>query len=486
MKTGVIRNGGRLDAFFSGVVLLVCGVLYLGFGVDRTFFWSLFPAILLAFGGYGLLVGQMNEDRFLRPLLMVGVMLRVALVFAFPLLSDDLYRFLWDGYLINAGYNPFVELPAYYLEPGHTVPGLTPELFARLNSPDYYTIYPPIAQGVFAAATWLAPTNWYGAAVVMKLFLFGAELGTLWLLWQLLRAQGPPVNREEQVAGGSYLPERRNILLYWLNPLVIVELTGNLHFEGVMIFFLLLAWYLLQRQRRGSAAIAFAAAVASKLLPLLLLPFLIRRLWQPVPGGGGGERRVRRWWIAGQPFVRFSIVFGASCGLFFAPLLLSPGFIAGFRSSLALYQQKFEFNASIYYLARAWGYYQVGWNQIALFGPWLARLAAVGILFLAWVDKRRDWASLANVWLWAFVLYLLLATTVHPWYLGIPIVLCVFTRWRFPLWWSFLIMLTYTSYLTVPYRELLWLVALEYGLVVAYAIREWWKCRQQNLTEADY
>ncbi|MEO0731835.1 MAG: hypothetical protein AAFZ52_03300 [Bacteroidota bacterium] len=447
----------------AGAILLTTGTLYLAFLVDRTNFTSLFASFCLAFAGYAALVYR-PETKQIKMLIGLGIALRLALVFAFPLLSDDLYRFIWDGHLIAAGHNPFAHLPAFYLEAGNAVPGLTQELYAKLNSPEYYTIYPPVAQGVFTLAVWINPESWYGAAVVMKLFLFTCELGSLWLLWKLLS-------------------DRTRLLFYWLNPLILVEITGNLHFEGAMIFFLLLAYYWLQRTRWVAAAMAMAAAVASKLLPLMLLPFLIQRLWVRQKSkymldtvdiassrfwstfGLEALDRVRPFWI-------FSVVFGVSCLAFFAPFLLSPDFISGFRSSLELYQQKFEFNASLYYLARAYGYYQVGWNQIATIGPLLAKIAAGGILFLALVDRRKHWASLPEGWLFAFVLYLLCATTVHPWYLAVPIVLCCFTRWRFPLVWSFLIMLTYTSYVTVPYEENLWLVAVEYLLVGGFAVWE--------------
>lgn len=466
---------------FAGSLLLVTGVLYLGYGVDRMDFTSLFGSFLVSFAGYLILVYRPQLGS-LKLLIGVGIALRLALVFAFPLLSDDIYRFIWDGHLVVSGQNPFAQLPAFYLEQGNEIAGLTPELFEHLNSPEYYTIYPPIAQSVFTLAAWLSPNSWYGAAVVMKLFLFLCELGSLWLLWQLFRAR-PQVQAKDKAkapqAPNDLSPnplqpatlERRRItkrpkdqktnstnslLLYWLNPLIIVEIMGNLHFEGAMVFFLLLAYYLLQRSKWIASAAAMAASVASKLLPLILLPFLIRRLW-------------------GRPFWVFSVAFGVCCLLFFAPFLLAEDFIAGFRSSLELYQRKFEFNASLYYLARAYGYYEIGWNQIARFGPLLAKISAGGILLMALLDRRKDWASLAEGWLFAFLLYLLCATTVHPWYLSVPIVLSCFTRWRFPLVWSFLIMLTYTNYLTVPYEENLWLVAAEYLLVVCFAVWEWQK-----------
>ena len=452
-----------------GVILLLAGVLYLGFGVDRTQSAELLGAYTFAFLGYYLILRRTGQDSW-KWLLGVGIAVRVALVFAFPLLSDDVYRFLWDGYLINAGYNPFAELPAFYLGEGApAITGIDQALFDKLNSPDYYTIYPPVAQAVFTVATWLSPGSWFWAAVVMKVFLLLCEFGTGYLLWRmgsgLLSGEGEDLRSEVHLesglrTGGPH-PPFMNPLIYWLNPLILVEITGNLHFEGAMVFFLLLAYHLLTQSKIARAGLAMAASVASKLLPLLLLPYLIRRLW-------------------GRPFWRFSFAIGAALLLFFAPLLLA-GFLEGFGSSLDLYFRKFEFNASLYYLARAYGYYDVGWNQIATFGPALAKFAAVSILVLALLDGRGDWRSLPEGWLFAFVIYLLCATTIHPWYLSIPILLCGFTHWRFPLLWSFLITFTYVSYNTVPYQENLWIVAFEYTAVLAFAIWEWRRRLQSKL-----
>lgn len=458
-------------------ILLVIGTLFLGFGVDRTDFWQVLLGFSTAFLGYAFLVrnktplpqqGQPLYKSELVQLIGLGILLRLALLFAFPLLSDDIYRFIWDGQLIRAGLNPFAQLPGYYLAEEHAVAGLTPTLFAQLNSPDYYTIYPPVAQGVFTVAAYLSPHSWQGASIVMKLFLLMAELGSLALLWQLLPA---------------WQQSRHKLLFYWLNPLIMVEIMGNLHFEGMMVCFLLLALAAFIRSRWVLAAGAFALSVASKLLPLMFLPFLVFRLW---------------WRKKPSPFWVFSIAFGIITILLFIPLF-SAGFTTGFGSSIDLYFRKFEFNASIYYLLRAYGYATIGWNQIAIYGPLLGKIA-VGLIFglalvqslLLYSNKHstspeseptppskllagRRWKNLPSWMLAAFTTYLLFATTVHPWYLSIPIVLCCFGNWRYPLIWSFFIVLTYTSYTTNPYTEYLALVGLEYGVVLIFLGYEVWR-----------
>ncbi len=472
-----------------GTFLLSLGVLFLGFLVDRSNFWQVLWNFSAAFAGYFLLIQvRMKSDkerkrRLLLPLIFFGLLLRLLLVFAFPLLSDDVYRFIWDGQLLRSGISPFAQLPAYYMETGQGVEGLSRELFSHLNSPAYHSIYPPIAQLVFTTATSLSPHSWWGAAVCMKLFLLAAEMGTLAIFWRLLKEWNLPLER---------------LLLYWLNPLILVEIMGNLHFEGAMIFFLLLALWAFVQSRWLLAAVGFSFSVASKLLPLMFLPFLLVRLW----------RAGRSW-----PFWQFSLVFGILTSLLFAPLLLA-GLAANFGSSLDLYFRKFEFNASLYYIAREIGYHQTGWNQIEKIGPAMGKVAAAIILGFAFVEAlyqrsglpnwrtfiRRvyerlfpsllpvqwgikpatwlsqplaNWLILPNLWLFSFCVYLLAATTVHPWYLSLPIVLCCFTNWRFPLLWSFLIVLTYTNYTSFPYEENYYLLAVEYLAVIVFFLYEW-------------
>ena len=150
--------------------------------------------------------------------------------------------------------------------------------------------------------------------------------------------------------------------------------------------------------------------------------------------------------------------------LLFAPLI-SPTFLENFGSSLDLYFQKFEFNASIYYCFRWVGQLISGYNLISFIGPILGLTTLALISFLAVRKKIVDVAGMLNLFILAFTAYLFLGTTIHPWYLSIPILLSVFTSFRFPIIWSLLIMFTYLSYGNDPFYENLWIVALEYIFV---------------------
>ncbi|MEL6638354.1 MAG: hypothetical protein AAFW73_06940 [Bacteroidota bacterium] len=416
--------------------LLLINTLLLGYGPSQSDFFRILAGYLPFWGLAYWAYRRSHTETDVYFFLGLAALLRLSLLPALPLLSDDLYRFIWDGRLLVAGYNPFDQLPIHYLDRG--IPGIDRALFDELNSPEYFTIYPPVAQGIFAIACWLFPGSIWGSTVVMKAFLLAFECGSLYLFPLLLRHFQLPL---------------KNALLYALNPLVIIEVSGNLHFEGAMVFFLLLAiWYLLQ-EHWWRSALALALSIAAKLLPLIFLPLLLRRLG---------------WWRS----LRYYLVVGLAVLLLFAPLM-SGVFLANFGDSLDLYFRRFEFNASLYYLLRWVGYQLSGYNLIAYLGPSLAGVVLLGVLTYTLLERLPNWKNLPQAMLFAIVLYLFCTTTVHPWYTILPVVLCLFTPYRFPILWSALIGLTYANYWGAEYSEVLGLVALEYGLVGILLLAEW-------------
>ncbi len=418
-----------------------CGLtVFLGYYVDRSEFGWLLAAYALFFGLYiGLFLVQKDFSAAeTKGYLALGVLLRVLLLFSLPNLSDDFYRFIWDGHLTVAGNHPFSHPPSYFIDHQIAVPGLTPALFAQLNSPDYFTVYPPVCQGIFALAVWLSPYSVWGAVVVMKLFLLASELGTLWLL------------RREP--GGL----NNKVLLYALNPLLILEIVGNCHFEGLMIFLLLAGWQQLQRNRLPAAATLWALATATKLLPPLFLPLGWRRLgW-------------RRGFL-------FQVLFAGACLLLFWPLF-DLQVLRNMSQSLELYFRRFEFNASLYYVAQAVGHWRTGYYYVTIVGPLMGLLTLAGTLLLAWrtpVSAPARW-TLPAAMLWAIFLYLSCATTVHPWYATVPLLLGLLANWWFPLVWSGLIVLSYSHYAGGGSVENYGLIGLEYGLLWLFLLGEWW------------
>ncbi len=402
----------------------------MGYVPKQSDFYLIFAGFSGSFMGYvGLLKGK---ELSIKQLVLIAILLRILLIPSFPQLSNDIYRFLWDGLILDHGMSPYTHLPSEVLS--MSLKGLDDTLFNLLNSPYYYSVYPPIAQSIYWLSSNVGMGDVYWTSVVMRVILILAEIGILYLFLHIL----PRLGISSKMA-----------FWYALNPLIIIELVGNLHFEGLMIFFLLLNLKMILDQRYALAGLSFGLSIGTKLLPLIFLPFIWKYL------------KLNKTFL-GTVF--------AVCMILFLPIVLTD--LSHFVKSIDLYFGKFEFNASVYYLLRSLGYHISGYNLIRYLGP------ALGILTLAYCTWRffkqeeNDWSALAYSSLAAFSIYLFLATTIHPWYLSLVLFWNVFIGQRFILVWSFMIVLSYINYNNLEYHENLWIVSLEYALVIPIFIYE--------------
>ena len=174
----------------------------------------------------------------------------------------------------------------------------------------------------------------------------------------------------------------------------------------------------------------------------------------------------------------FYILVGIFFILSFGPFL-SEELISDYIHTTGLWFQKFEFNASIYYLLRWVGFLVKGYNIIGTLGLILGSLVFAGILLIAgflWKRKKTlnhvGETTIFSGLLAGICLYYFLATTVHPWYLALPLILSIFTRFRFALVWSILVVSSYSAYSSMPATENPWLLTAEYLIVYGYLIYE--------------
>jgi hypothetical protein len=419
----------RLPALF---LISLCGYVILGYGIERSNFTVLIAMFAALFLCYFWSIKWVDSARKLYWAIGAAILFRLVLVFALPTLSDDFYRFIWDGNLLANGMNPFAHAPEYYMQQGSVgIPEFLPaDLFNNLNSQEYYTVYPPVSQYIYAMAASLFGTQLLGNVVVMKFFMLAAEIGVFWVMLKLL---------------DHFELSRKWVLIYALNPLIILELIGNLHFEGMMIFFLLSAYYLFLKNKHWPAALCFLLAVNTKLIPLLLMPYLVFSIgWKRSAGLIG-------------VLVTGTLALHAT--------FLDQAFIGNFSDSLGLYFQSFEFNASLYYLVRWVGFQLEGYNIIQTAAPWLAMLSTAIIIALSWMYRQASLKNLPVVVIVLFGTYYLFSTTVHPWYISTLVAFVPLAGFYFPVIWSALIPLTYATYMTTAYTENLWLVLLEYIIV---------------------
>lgn len=415
-------------------VLLALALLVLGYFVPRDqieLYLGLYGIAILAFG---LLVSLAMYRNKWQGLLLLGIAIRAALMFAPTHSSDDHYRYIWDGQLTVSGLNPYAYTPDSLLVQGK---GDT-ALYLKLNSKGFYTVYPPVSQLVFAASAWIGQGDISKSTAALKLFQLMFELMIVWVLIRLLAHYGRP---------------RSEILLYVLNPLIIIELLGNVHLETAMIAFSLLAlnWWLKGRSVRAGVYLGLAFCV--KLWPILFIPYFVRK--RP-------QLRSVAWLL-----VMFGVTVTWAFWLFWHPDML-----ANVRSSLQLYFQYFEFNASIFYLFR---WLVVGlssyhtYELLIKYLP-LAMFASQGLLFLLLKPSKRAYLPIAM--LYSLAIYLAFATTVHPWYITPLVAFGVLAGFRWPLVWSVLIPLTYVAYSASSPAEWFGVVTFIYVVVYIYLVFE--------------
>jgi hypothetical protein len=237
-----------------------------------------------------------------------------------------------------------------------------------------------------------------------------------------------------------------------LNPLVVLEFSGNLHLEVYFIVGILLTLYgWSPRYRPIIAGTGYTMAVATKLIPLIFLPVTLLLRWK------------KEAWL-------FLIVFIVLILALTYPLL-GPQLGSGMFSSLSLYFQKFEFNASLYYLLREAGFVIRGFNIIHWTGPVLAATTTLSILIYSGIATYKR-MPLPLTYLWIYGLYVLQALTVHPWYALPLLAFSIFTRYNFAVVWTFFIFFTYANYGGGAYYEHLGIVAIEYAVTIVWMIWE--------------
>ncbi|MDZ7876253.1 MAG: hypothetical protein U5L45_01210 [Saprospiraceae bacterium] len=327
-------------------------------------------------------------------------------------------------------------------------------------------------------------------------------------------------------------------LVYALNPLIILELVGNVHFEAAMIFFFLLSVFILEKSVNAIqdkirdnvnvretfkvfrtwelsrtwgtwgtlfAATAWSLSISTKLLTIMLLPLLWRAL--------GWQRSITFW-----------VLVLVTSLLLFVPIYTDL-FIPNILTSLKLYSNKFEFNASLFYIIQGFFSWQTGWNKIQYITPYLTGFVILFILKTAFLNEIKEisnfkfqiskWKKLSfNILknqikysiylkflnrntikelinfnkplilfntelffescLFVLMVYFACATTVHPWYAALPLACSALTRWRFPMVWTFTIFLTYHGYTegSSKHTESFILVAVEYLMVLGCFLYE--------------
>jgi alpha-1,6-mannosyltransferase len=355
-----------------------------------------------------------SADRLSPRLIWGGAIgLRLALVGATPMLSEDVYRYVWDGWVSRNGLNPFAYPPA--------APDLTAfrtEWWDLINHPAVPTIYPPGAQMLFLGLAVIGP-GW----LIFKLAWLVADLLVAWLLSRLA----------EKGSG-----RRLTLFLYLWSPLVLVEVAWSGHFESVGIAAMLGAILMARRKAWvGGALLGLGAAI--KFAPLAAVPALARK----------------RGIVAGL------------LALAVPALLYIPYMSVGWRmfDGLRTYADIWQFNAGFYGVLSA----LPGPDDL---GRWIGAASVISVAFYA---AFRRW-GLGRTLYWTIGAGLLVSPTIHPWYVLWVLPLACLYRGTGWIVFSSTVFLAYAgrgTYLTTGvWPEPFWLRLLIHGPLLILLARD--------------
>jgi len=211
--------------------------------------------LLVVCGTASVLLWRSGRRRDVAIVLVVALAARLLLAFDPPRLSNDAYRFVWDGRVQAAGINPYRHPPA-----AESLLGLRDfRIFTHVNRPYTTTLYPPASEVTFLAIHETAGDG----LPQLKLSWIAIEAVVVALLLVILARTRRPAGR---------------VVLYAWHPLAIVEIAGSGHPEALLLALTLASLLLWDRGRRIGTGVALAAAALTKFVPILLAPFMFRRL----------------------------------------------------------------------------------------------------------------------------------------------------------------------------------------------------------------
>ncbi len=397
----------------AAYLVLLLPIVFIQYAFPRTEFTAFILCFSVAFAAYFFILKQEFQPSFV-----FGLVLRLSLLFSLPTLSDDFYRFYWDGILLLKSVNPYSFLPT---EVPIDFEGKE-LLLQKMNSENYFSPYTPILQVLFAFCAWLGQSI-FGFVIAFKLLIIGAEVITFFILKKLI--------------GSSW-----KLTIWWLNPLIILEFTGNLHQEVFVVLGLALVFYFVQH-KENKAMLAFVFTVACKLIPVIYLVAFFRS---------------QKF----SSFLKYAfaslIVLMTSYVLFF-----TEESTANYIQSIRYYFTVFEFNSSLFRIAQHLKDHVYG---LLIYLPKV--ILILGFLGLAFFGNKKLKVNM----LFCLAVFLLCSQSVHPWYVAPLVLFSVLTKYKFPVLWSFLIGFTYITYKTLPYEQSLAVICVEYALLLTFMFYE--------------
>lgn len=456
MRISTLFKVNKLSGYYPSLGLsfiLGASLVYLTAWGNRADFISLCIPFSLAGAAYLLLVLNQKTVRETHMLVKAGFLIRISMLFFLPGLSDDFYRFWWDGTLINHGINPFAQSPSEIMgsEISAELKNKLASVFPLLNSPDYRTVYPPFTQITSSIAAHISGTDLFLFSILLKIMVLISDMLLNFSVLGILRHMNLGI---------------QHVLIFFLNPLTILELNGNLHYESWMISFLALAIYAWISGSKKLSGFALGASFLSKMLSALTLPFFLAKR-SGIKGTAG-----------------FLMIFLAMCAIMLLTIPLRPESLKGY----ALYFRIFEFNSSFYYILREWAEKNQLWTIKAQTGSITMTLflILVSIIVIYTYRKRSINATFEfkPAW-WTWTGFLIMGSTVHPWYVLPVLFLGLFSYPYTSIFWSLIAFISYLHYDSNFSDHFNWFRIGEYFLLFGIFIWEHRTIKRKEIARTD-
>ncbi len=332
----------------------------------------------------------------LRFVLIAAIVFRLTVWPLYPALSDDAYRYRWEGKIQAAGGDPYQIRPADV-----QWASVQDATFPKVGSKDFKSAYGPFVE----QSEWVTYIllQHFTLDPFVQVFWFKLppalfDLGIIGVLVLLLRQHRMPLNL---------------VLIYAWSPLPIVEFWGTGHNDAIAIFCVTLALLMAARNRWMWAFASLSMAVAAKIWPIFLFPAFIL-------SPGGGKSRWYQWLILFPIFGLFALPY---IGNVTENAQFLSGFVGGWRNNDSL------FGAILWYSGG--DLYQAKYTSTALIAA-----AIIGI--------ARFVRPLEKAALWSMTTVLLISANCHPWYLTWFAPLLVFYPMTPLLLWCALMPLSYS------------------------------------------
>jgi hypothetical protein len=364
---GVESEHFRLSLLLATVTVLLVGSLAIGFGEFSFSLWVQAVMIVSVVGGILVLCTafawrRVNPSQWFVVLVLIGgAVFRLITMHASRELSDDAARYHWDGKVLSAGINPYVFSP----DDPHLSHLEIHSIDTRINHPHVKTVYPPLAEFLFAVGYLLSP----GRLTGFQLLCLAAELVTWLLLLRELRRRNLPV---------PYL-----LLASW-STLLLFEgyLPGHLDLLGLPLVVLFLMHTEQKAPLRSGLFLGLACLI--KPLPLIFIPAAIREI---------GLRRG----------IRLIGAFILTLLVFYLPFLDAGKDLFG---SMWLMATKWSVNGSVSALLET------------LFPMTTAHIMSTVLLVVLLIVSLLWSRDLLTRMLMAFAAFVICTSTLFPWYLA--------------------------------------------------------------------